>query len=222
MKLTDCITRVRNISGDTTSLQFTDSQVTDWVNDGIRECAVQNNLLQKRATQNSVVGQSDYALPADILKLHSIKYDDVKLPVITLEEFDEQYSGVGASTTVQRGTPSVCYIWAGLLVLFPAPNVVKALVTDYTYRATDLASPADANTELPLPVGYHSRIVDYCLAQVYLQDDNNTMYQVKMQEFQTGVQNLKDQPENTYDLYPSISVDSRDMGNGWDINGDFF
>lgn len=221
MLVSDCITRVRNLAGDTSSLQFTDAQILDWINDGIRECAVQNNLLQKRASQNTVASQSDYTLPADILKLHSIKWDAMKLPVLTLEQFDEQYSGIGPNTTSQTGTPSCAYVWATTLTLFPAPSSVKVLTIDYLYTPP-LHVVGTLGVELNLPVGYHSRIVDYCLAQVYLQDDNSQMYQMKMQEFATGVQQLKDQAENTFDLYPFMSVDTRDMGNAWDLNGDYF
>lgn len=214
--LLEVITRVRNTSGDTTAVQFTNSQVCDWVNDGIRECATINNLLQKRGTQNTVVNQASYPLPTDILKMHSVKYDNEKLPVLTLEEFDERYAGVGANVTQNPGTPSVSYVWAGVLTLYPTPSAIKVLVIDYLYTPPLLTSPASDATEIPLPISYHSRIVDYCLAQVAQQDDDMTRYQIKMQEFKTGVQDLKDQPETTYDLYPSFSIDARDMGNGFD------
>lgn len=218
MKVSEVITRVRNTSGDTTSLQFTDTQIVDWINDGIRECAINNNLLQKRASQNTVIGQSDYDLPTDILKLHSVKYDNEKLPVLTMEEFDERYTGADGSIS---GRATVAYIWAGKLTLYPKPDIVYPLVVDYIYHPVAHASDAPGLTaELSLPVGYHNRIVDYCLAQVAQQDDDLNRYQIKMQQFETGVQNLKDQGEWNYDLYPSISVDSRDMGEAI-LGGDY-
>lgn len=216
MKVEDVINRVRTSAGDMSALQFTNDQVLAWINDGIRECAVDNNLLQKRGSQNSVVGQGDYALPSDILKLHSIKYDNEKLRFLTLEEFDQYYSGVGTSTT-DVGTPQVAYVWAGVLKLFPVPQDVKQIIIDYLYDAPVHLIANIATDEVGLPVGYHSRIVDYCLAQVAQQDDDIERYLAKMQEFKTGVQQLKDQPESTYDLYPSISVSERDSGIGTDL-----
>ena len=182
MIVSDVITRVRNVSGDLNSLQFTDATVFNWINDGIRECAVQNNLLQKRATSSTIVGTPDYNLPTDILKLHSVKFDEQRLQVLTLQEFEEQY---GSSTMVTtNGTPVVCYVWADKLTLYPKPSAVKSLVIDYIYDPALITAGANA---LPLPVGYHSRLVDYCLAQVAQQDDDLNRYSVKMQEFKTGV-----------------------------------
>lgn len=211
MNGTDLIKRVRNIAGDVDALQFTNGQLVDWINDGVRECAVSNNLLQKRGSQATVPNQSDYLIPTDILKLHSIKYDDNKLRILTLEEFDDQYSGVGASTTSNPGSPEICYVWAGNLTLYPAPTEAKQLVIDYLYDPVQLTED-NLDVEIGLPVGYHIRIVDYCLAQIAQQDDDLQRYTTKMQEFKTGVQDLKDQPEYSYDLYPSIAVSSRDMG----------
>lgn len=208
MLVSDVILRVRNIAGDTAALQFTDATLITWINDGIRECAVVNNLLQKRATQLSVVGTDSYNLPTDILKLHSVKYDDRKLPVLTLQEFEEQ---MGTSTNTFSGEPVTSYVWAAKLVLYPKPGSIKTLVIDYIYDPALVTITTD-DLITRLPVGYHSRLVDYCLAQVAQQDDDANRYALKMEEFRTGVQNLKDQPEDTYDLYPSISVTARDMG----------
>lgn len=223
MKVEDVISRVRNISGDITAMQFTDSDVVNWINDGIRECALQNNLLQKRGTQAAVIAQSDYDLPTDVLKMHSVKVNNQKVRMLTLQEFDTSYAGIGADTTSSTGLPEVGYIWAGKLTLFPAPDAEYPIIIDYLYapalHTTEVNSVEGLQSEISLPVGYHTRIVDYCLAQVAQQDDDITRYQLKMQEFQTGVSALKDQPEWTYDAYPSIGVSPRDMGDYYAEDG---
>lgn len=211
MKLSSVISRVRSSAGDTDALQFTDAQLLEWINDGIRECAIQNNLLQKRASSSSSVGTSEYPLPTDILKLYSVKYDGSKLQGLTLDEFDERYGRVDGGS---NSSPACFYVWGGVLNLYPVPSSQGSLVVEYIYSPTDLG-PEDYDKELPLPVGYHSRIVDYCLAQVAQQDDDINRYTAKMQEFTTGVSQLKDQPEYTEDVYPSINISGRDM-NSWE------
>lgn len=220
MKVIDVITRVRVTTGDTTVAQFTNDQVLAWINDGIRECAVGNNLLQKTANQDSVVGTGNYTLPTDILKMHSILYDNKKIDMLNKEEFDERYSGVGLATS-DRGVPSVGFIWAGILNLYPIPDSVKQISIAYLYDPPLHLIDNVETEEVGLPVGYHARIVDYCLAQVALQDDDLNKYQMFLQAFTTGVQSLKDQPEWDYDLYPHISTASRDMGNYYDYFGDY-
>ena len=210
MKVQEVINRVRTTSGDQTALQYSNEQLIDWINDGIRECAVDNNLLQKSGVQQTILNQDVYTIPADVLKIHSIRWDGSKLTALNMEEFDEQYGNPG---TQDVGVPIVWYIWGTELRIYPKPQAAKELRIDYLY--TPLPHVIGVlDVELSLPVGYHSRIVDYCLAQVAQQDDNMTIYNMKMTEFRTGVQQLKDQPESTYDVYSSISVDSRDMGDG--------
>lgn len=215
MLVSDVINRVRIIAGDTNVLQYTDQNILDWINDGVRECALNNNLLQKRATQDTVIGQAGYSLPTDILKLHSVTYNDTKLPVLTLEEFDQQYEN-----SDMTGTPQTSYLWAGQITLYPTPAEVKTLTINYIYDPATTSLETIGTTEVPLPVGYHQRIIDYCLAQIAQLDDDLQKYSMKMEEFRTGVQNLKDQPEWEYDLYPFMSTDMRDMGDsggyfGW-------
>lgn len=217
MLVSSIMQRVRNIAGDVNSLQFTDDMLLDWINDGVRECAVGNKLLQKRATTASVADQRAYDLPTDILKLHSVKYNGVKLRALTLDEFDNY---TGADTSDVTGTPTVCYVWAGVLNLYPTPDVDDLSVTiDYIYDPGNIDSSQTGSELEALPVQYHARIVDYCLAQVAQQDDDLPRYQAKMQEFKTGVREIKDMPENEQDTYPSITVAGRDMGAWEDFEG---
>jgi len=214
MLISDVISRVRILAGDISALQFTDEHIVNWINDGVRECAVTNNLLQKSGIQSTVVGQSEYTIPPDMLKMHSVKYNGVKLREITQAQFDDTYAN-SDDTSSGISTPQICYIWAGVLNVHPAPDVIKSLRIDYLYEPEVILNDAPSlATKVPLPVGYHSRIVDYCLAQVFLQDGDGAGYQTKLTEFKTGVSELKDQPESTYDEYPSISTSNRDMGTG--------
>lgn len=217
MKVGEVMTAVRNIAGDVAVNQFSQELLLTWVNDGVRECALKNKLLQTRATSAITAGDADVDLPSDILKLHSVKWDGIKIEVLTLEEFDERFSGDQIGGTAS-GTPYVCYVWSDVINLFPSPANAGDLTIEYLKDPTDTAIGNINTTEVPLPVGYHRRIIDYCLAQVAQQDDDLNRYQLKMQEFETGVQSLKDDPENTYDEYPGISVSSRDMGTSmsWD------
>jgi hypothetical protein len=176
MLVADIITRVRNMAGDTNVMQFTDSMLLDWINDGIRECALNNNLLQKRATSNTVIGDATYALPSDILKLHSATFEGSRLRVETLQEWQELHGGDEDTST---GLPQTAYIWAGELTLSPPPDRVGSLVLNYTYDPaviTVAAGPVYTPTTPGLPVGYHSRIVDYCLAQVTISPVNIVVF----------------------------------------------
>lgn len=213
MLVSDVISRVRVSAGDTDINQFTNANIYQWINDATKECASANQLLQKVATQNTAAGDGDYALPADILKIHSVKYDGVKIRMATLQQADEEFT-----LDSSQGTPSIGYVWAGFLNLYPLPDSVKELKILYTRTPVEVTADGDS---IDLPVMYHRRIVDYCLAMIAEQDDDQNRYMMKMQEFQTGVSNLKDEPEWEHDLYPMISMAARDMGDGYYDDGSF-
>lgn len=202
------IDRVRKIAGDVDVLQFTNDDIVTWINDATRECASNNNLLQVSATTATVAGTTDYNLPADILRLHSVRYDGVKLDILSLSEFDKFVDEYGST---DRGTPQVVYLWANKFTLFPAPDAIKNFVVHYTRTPADIVV-GNLAVAPDLPVMYHQRVVDYCLAKVAEQDDDMNRYSIKMQEFNDGVSRLRDDQESELDQYPSISVGARDSG----------
>lgn len=214
MIVQDIMNRVRSIASDLDSVQFSDGDLVNWINDGIRECAKDNNLLQKSAASNLVVGTNSYNLPVDILKLHSVKVDGQKIRVLNLAEF-EAYGG----DATDSGTPVVAYVWAAKINFYPKPSQALPYVVEYTYDPPLVTNDNVVGTGKPsippLPVGYHIRLIDYCLAQVAQQDDDMNRYQMKMDEFRTGVHNLKEQNTTEEDYYPMMGISARDSGQEW-------
>lgn len=209
MKVSDIISRVRNIAGDVDVLQFSDTSIIAWINDAMREIAADNQLLQKSATQTTTVGQSKYPLPADILKFHSVLYDGSDLRMIDFQTAKQEGYLDG-----NEGSSFVAWTWAGNLVLYPAPDESKSLELIYTRTPVEVAGDAETPE---VPAQYHNRLVDYCLAQVAQQDDDINRYNMKMAEFRTGVQAVKDLPEYEQNLYPYMNVSERD---GYDLSYD--
>ena len=218
MLVSDIVRRVRESAGDVSVIQVTNSTLTDWINDAIRECVVDQSLLQSKASSSTVISQTDYTLPSDIYKLHSVTYNGQKLRMLTREEWEEYYSG---ATPVGNATPQVCYKFADTLTLSPAPDDVQSLVIYYTKLPATIVWDGSGNAAAdwspqapPINEAYHNRIVSYCLAQFALQDDDNYKYNLLMTEFRTGVKEIDTRTDD--DLYPFISVSARDSGDGFD------
>lgn len=215
MLVADISRRVRNAAGDLAVLQFTEATLVDWINDGIRECVIENSLLQAKATSNTVSGQSDYTLPIDIFKLHSVYADGYKLDIQTLEEW-ERINSNSRGAPVDTGAQYTCYVYAGVLTLYPVPNVVVPLVINYTKLPSAITytagTPPVYSPDTPnIPEAFHNHIVVYCLAQIALQDDDINRYTLLMNQFKSGMIDLKS-INNADDLYPFISVSPRDTG----------
>lgn len=216
MLVSDIARRVRDAAGDTAVLQFSNATLTDWINDAIRTCVEDNSLLQVKANQNTVIGQADYVLPTDIFKFHSVLVGGQKLEMLTREQWEERFSTIPVNTA-DNGRPTTCYVYAGVLTLSPAPDIVYTLQINYSSFpvAITYSEPGGTPTWNPttpsITEQYHSRIVTYCMAQVAMQDDNYEKYQALMNEFKTGVVAMND-TRHEDDLYPSMSISSRDMG----------
>ncbi len=209
MKVGQLLTQIRNLLGDPNKAMFTDDTLGAWIDNGIRECIVQNNLCQKTATQDLVVDQTDYTLPTDIFKLHSIMVDGDKIPIYTLEEWQQRNQGpVGSEHT---GRVHECYVWAGNLVLSPKPNDTYELRINYIYQPDEI-DPTEEMAELPIPASYHERLAVYCVAQAALQDEDLYKYNNLMQQFKSGVIDLKTQTTTEEDLYAFGSISPRDSG----------
>ncbi len=209
MLAVDISRRVREIAGDISVLQFAETTLVDWINDGIRECVIDNSLLQAKATSNTVIGTGTYVLPADIFKLHSIWVDEDKLQVMTLQEWEDFTGG----KLPPAGTPVMAYVYAGQITLSPVPTAVAPMVINYSKTPAAIVYNPVGPTYTPntpaIPEAFHNRLVTYCLAQVALQDENQEKYMSLMLEFSTGIRNL-DHTKNEDDLYPFISVSARD------------
>jgi hypothetical protein len=222
VKVAEIVKRVRDTVGDTLVNQFNDETITNWINDAVRECAVENSLLQKTASSSMVVGQAEYNLPTDIYKLHSVIIDNQKVQMKSLNEFENSVDDYPETSTAS-GMPLIGYVWATKLTVYPAPSATWNLRINYTADPGDIVYPSGGggawgNTVPAIPASYHLRIVTYCLAQVSLQDDDQNKYQMFMEEFKTGVVKQLHQTESQEDTYPYITVSARDVGGygGWD------
>lgn len=197
---------VKRQFGDEAGAQITDADVIRWVNDAQRELALNNNLLQVRATTTLVATQTEYSLPTDILTLHSIKFKGVSLMGISLQEADALISTADPTT----GRPTHYWMWANGLSVYPTPDssVVDVITLYYTRQPVDVVNTTDYPE---LPVQYHNRIKEFCLAQAYELDDNLQGAQMKMGQFTQGADKLKDNESwQQRDVYPSITVGADD------------
>ena len=204
MNVLEIATRVKRQFGDESNVQVTDPDILRWINDAQREIASNNELLQTVATTAVVPGQREYTLPPDILLLRSVHYKGMKLRPLNSREAEEYL----VNRPVE-GTPTMFWIWANKIALYPQPTESDA--DDIQIFYTRQAAIVDSNDDAPeLPLEYHNRIVEYCLAQAYELDENWSAAQLKAQQFTQGVQVLKYDGQNTNDFYPMITSSADD------------
>lgn len=215
MLVSEIATRVKRQFGDEAGAQITDADIIRWVNDAQTEIAVANDLLQVSATSATTAGTQKYTVPSNLLILRAVKWKGRKIQGISMEDADNLMIADATPT----GDPVSFWQFARQIYLYPIPSVNGT--TDLSLFYTRQPVQVTATSDTPeLPVQYHPRIVEYCIAQAAELDDNLAQYQMKMMQFKSGVTELKDTNEwENQDYYPSISVSPRDYGDYGDYVG---
>lgn len=205
MNVEEILKRVKRQFGDEQGLQITDEDIIRWINDGQRELAVQNDLMQTTATTPLIKDQDQYYLPPDILLLRSVRIAGRRLEPVSIEQASSVIPNLGNGAV---GVPTHFTVFANKIDLHPTPNYADPNDLQLYYTRTPI--PVEAHTSVPeLPLQYHNRLVDYCLQKAYELDENWDAARIKGQQLAEGVSELRGK-DTVQDYYPSIT--STDLG----------
>lgn len=212
MDINDILTRVKRQFGDESGVQLGDADIIRWINDAQRDIAMKHDLLQTKATSSIVAAQADYTVPADLLNLFGVRYDNRRLVEYSIQEVD--LDGLAATNATASDTPNSYSFFADLLTLYPTPAVAltNGLTILYLRQPTEVVTVSDP---LTLPERYHNSIVQYCLQMAYELDENWQAAQVKNQEFNSDMGSLRGKLEAMpEEFYPHVSYVSDDYYDG--------
>jgi hypothetical protein len=205
MTLGQIKTRVKRTFGDLAEVQINDQDITDWVNASMRDLVKLNNLSKFKGSTDAVQGQKDYNLPVGVSSLTNVKYAGSMLEYMSQETADQNIPGRDVSSNYPTGTPQFYTVYNDILTLYPAPDT--SVTAGITLYYTQLPAPVAADEDVPgIPVEYHNRIVDYCLAQAYELNGDINSYQIKMTGFTEGRRELQGKTtEEDSGLYPFVT-----------------
>lgn len=210
MNVGEIALRVKRQFGDEAGAQITDADIMRWINDAQRDLAASNDLLQSTATAAITSGQDQYFLPPDTLTLRSVRVAGRKLSPLTAEQAADWAPNVNGEA---KGKPTHFSMWSLKIDLYPTPNYTDPNDLQIYYTRNPIA--VEKLTDIPeLPLAYHNRIVDYCIAQAHELDDNMESYRMKMDQFTQGSKALNGLDHVMTEVYSSISVGAADLGSG--------
>jgi len=178
MIVQDVITRVRRVFGDAAAVQVTDDDVIRWINDAQVEIVKRNDAaLQKTDLIDLVVNQATYVMPTDLLILRSLRFKYSSslsfsaLRYKNMQEFDDSVDGWDG-TLYSAAPPQWFTMYEGKVILFPVPDqsMVDGLKVLYNQKPTDVVGLGDT---LALPIIYHNSIMQYCMWQASLLDEDH-------------------------------------------------
>lgn len=217
MNVQDVITRVRRLFGDEAAVQVTNDDVIRWINDAQVNIVRQNDgALQTSTTMNLVANQSTYALPADLFILRSLRYkfssmqSYSSLNYKSMQEFDDAIDGWDGNA-FGSGYPVFFTKYDNSVTLFPTPQEASVAGLKILYSAQPTVVDDVADT-FSLPLIYHDTILQYCMWQASLMDEDHEVGMIYKAEFQEGVDKLaiRENSDPTQ-FYQTITTLAEDM-----------
>ena len=160
---------------------FSTARVNSWINFAQQD--VQKLLIEsaemyylKSVETTLVVGQEDYVLPDDFLKLHRLEVvvsglGTVNEELYSIKEitFNQQdFSTRGYNSSSGTGTPTVYVIKRDRLKLIPAPDTAYTLRLHYSYTIADLT---DDSQSVDVPNNYMDLVAIYTAKRGFVKDD---------------------------------------------------
>lgn len=204
MKLKDIIKHIQRQFGDETQSQITKEDIVRWTNHACLEIVSANATAQGLSGTTPVeVGKRVYDLPPDLVLLRSVRCNGIKLRGETYEQLCELDTDIENTS----GTPTHFWVYGGKLNLYPIPNESLGNLNILYVKTPDILTVDMLEREPDVPIQYHPRILEYCIAQAAELDDDMGQYQMKMNEFKENISNLNknsEQPEQD-SFYPSIT-----------------
>jgi hypothetical protein len=198
--------------GDEAEVQFSQSDIIRWINQGQLEISIKNSTINEAmAVTNIVANQDKYpiladAAFADLNKLQTILYDGYPLKNMTFTEaMDYIINGEENS-----GTPTIWYVKTGVLNLWPKPDtaITGGLTIYYNKRPAKITS---AGQFLSVPDSFFNAILQYVIGQALELDENWQAAGVKQQQFEVSVNSQQYMTVDQSASYPTIQADPEDF-----------
>lgn len=203
----DVINDVQRAFGDESGFQITTSDIIRWINNAQLEIAMRNpEILPAVAVANSTQGQTDYPLLANVpnvMTLQSVHYRSRPVKNLPFQEA-ELYLMKGDNVQNPTGQPIFWYERAGIVTFYPGtPDTGTGYVKFFYQKKPDTIT--GASQTLGLPDLYYNAIVDFCLEQAYLLDENAQLASVAGTKFDQAVMRLQNRTNAQSDYYPFIT-----------------
>jgi hypothetical protein len=157
------------------------SRVKTWLNEAQAIIArrLQIRELEVTSTVTTVAGTATASLPSGFIRMNGIVDEEYPRKLHFSEDPDELLVRNEGADYLDR-PDSYSLTNAGIL-LSPVPDNAYTLTLDYWSRPTDMSADSDVSA---LPADYHFVMISYALSRAYRSEDDATMSQFFMQEFQ--------------------------------------
>ena len=203
---TDTARFVRRAFGDESSVQITDADLINWLNDGIRTIAQKLKINRRRGFADIVQDNPTYAFnDLEIIEIESLMVDKVLVTSLEYQEAENELF-INDPYREDKGRPQFWYTYADNVELWPTPDFssTQGLMILYIASPGQVAALTDT---LTIPDKHLTALNHYVLAQAYQLDEDWEAYTLKMQEFTAMLEGQIDEDKvSATRFYPSITI----------------
>jgi hypothetical protein len=177
----ELVTEVRDIIDEPTAAQWSDAQLKKWIDEGNRDIARLSHHYKSTDILTLTMDVSEYTLPADILAIEHVYYDDLagtKMPLVARHY--EQMDGIWGGRQDWGGLwPSYFTTWGHQptlkLIIWPVPQVTGHLAhLLMSITPAPMQSLSDSS-QVEVPGAWYDMLADYCSYKALLRDGNPAM-----------------------------------------------
>lgn len=183
MNLSDVRTRVRELFGDTATVQLSDAMINSWANDGQLDVVRKTECLQAISQLDPVAGTEAYALPADFLRDKRVSLEGHKLRRLTLEQVEMYFPHREVDNS--SGTPHSYWFWEDKIYLYPIPSTTGTDTIDLWY--IKIPATLTGSDPLTIPEQMHEDVVRFALCRAKEQDEDWRVAQSMWRDYEARV-----------------------------------
>ena len=221
--LSTALTEVRDFLDEPVAQQWTDTQLTSYLNLGQADVQRKAEALRGLATIPVVSNVQKYIAPSDILRIYRLEY----IPTGSTQTYGLEFRGYNEMDAVwgtyQQYTgafPSLYTLWAQpptlQIVAYPVPSQEGLFQCFYYRQAVPVVGTTDTLDCLP---GYESVIYDYAVYRA-LRQDADPRWQDQFNLYNTNLQSMIDMSRTFTDQANFFSTGTSNVP-AWLVNGSF-
>ncbi len=210
--LTNILADVRDRLDDTSSSpRWSDTMLTRWINEGLRDIARRNEVILDRSDITAVVGTQEYALPSTIHRVYRVEYrrtGDSQVYSLEYKDFNNLDAVWWTSQTISQATPMLFTTWGFppnlKMVVYPKPAAAGTFKIFYYRAPATLVSGTDI---AEVPEGWQDLISLYC-EFVALRRDSSPRWQEAKSLYEESLSTMYDLTRRWSDQAGSIEVNT--------------
>jgi hypothetical protein len=203
-------TDVRNRLDEVSARRWTDAELNNWINEGLRDVARRSETILSYYTNIALVPNvAKYSMPTDVIRVHRLEFVPVgssqtyPIQLSTYQEMDQVW---GVSQQIQRSYPYYAVLWGFApnitIQFYPVPSQAGELNIYYYRLPTTLVNDIDV---AEIPAGWEDLVEVYC-EYVALRKDRDVRWQDSKTLYETSLQNMINVTRQLHDQARSVIV----------------